>query len=97
MHLDNVGQKPRASVPRPHGLVRYPRFYGRCSLHFFDVAGLPTFVDGGFGRRVEPEYGKIPLTRHGGEPVSLFSFRFLGADVEVRAAVSVLHRLVART
>jgi hypothetical protein len=35
----------------------------RNSLNRFDVAGLPTLVEGGFGRAVEPEDDEIPLAR----------------------------------
>ena len=41
-----------------------------CSLLFRDVAGLPTLVEGGFGRAVEPEDDEIPSTGHRGEPIA---------------------------
>src|SRR5205814_2173999 len=67
------------------------------SLHLLDVAGLPSLVDGRFSWAVEPEDGEISFAGDGGEPVGLFAHRCFGAEVEVRAAVGILRRLVART
>jgi len=51
------------------GSWRVKRKY-RNSLDPFDVAGLPTLVEGGFGRAVEPDDDEIPLARHSREPVA---------------------------
>jgi hypothetical protein len=54
-----------AGLSSPHMLATSLK-----SLHLLDVARFPTLVERCFGRVVEPEYGKIPLTRHGREPVA---------------------------
>ena len=63
-------------------------------LHPLDVPWDPALVEGGFGRAVEPEDGEVSSARHGGAPVALFAFGCLGSEVDIRAAVGVLRRLV---
>src|ERR1700754_4263569 len=67
------------------------------SVLLLEIAGLPALVEGGFGRAVEPDDGEIPSAGHRGEPVAFFALRSFRPEIEVRAAVSVLRRLVART
>jgi hypothetical protein len=53
-------QRRRASaVCRNRLLAGHP-----WSLHLLDVAWLPALVDGGFGRAVEPDDGKISPAQH---------------------------------
>src|SRR5712691_620280 len=67
------------------------------SLHSFDVAGLPTLVEGGFGRAIESDDGEIPLARRSGEPIAGLALGSFRTKVKVRAPVGILRRLVART
>src|SRR6185295_11851385 len=66
-------------------------------IRLLDVSRLPTLVDGGFGRAVQAEDGEVSSSRHGGEPVGLFARGRFRPKIEVRAAVGILRRLVART
>jgi hypothetical protein len=70
------------------GNLNFTRYYkvllsSLKSLDLLDVAGLPTLVERCFGRAVEPEYGKIPLARHGREPVASLAIGCFGAEVKV--------------
>jgi hypothetical protein len=67
------------------------------ALHLLDVCWLPTLVEGGFGRAVEPEDDEIPLARHSCSLVAGLARGCFGAEVNVRAAVVILRRLVARS
>src|SRR5580704_13612457 len=66
------------------------------SLHRFDVAGLPAFVDSRFGRAVESDDREIPFVRHSREPVSGLALGGSGAEVKVCAAVGIPRWFVAR-
>src|SRR5262245_39244949 len=63
----------------------------------FNVPRLPSLVDRGFSRRIEPENREVSLPRNGRQPVALVTRGRLGAEIDVRAAVGVLRRIVART
>ena len=65
-------------------------------LHLLKVAGLPTLLDRGLGRAIQPKDGEIPLARHGRHPVAGLTLRRFGTEVEIRAAVVVLRRLISR-
>src|SRR4030095_2522436 len=67
------------------------------SVLLLKVAWLPTPVHRRLGGAVESEDGEIPFARNSREPVAGLTLGCFGPEVEVRAAIGVLHRLVART
>ena len=62
-----------------------------------EVPGLPALVDRRLRRSVEPEDDEVSLAGHGGEPVSLLARGCFRPEIELRAPVGVLDRLVTRT
>jgi hypothetical protein len=69
----------------------------RTSVLSYEVAGLPTVIDGALARSIEAKDGKEAAPRSGGEPVCLFPVWCLWTDVEVNCPIGVLNRLVTRT
>src|SRR5271168_2111052 len=66
-------------------------------LDLYRIARLPTLVDGGLGRAVEPKEHKIPFAWHCREPIGRLARGRFGAKVQIGTPVGILRRLVART
>jgi len=66
-------------------------------FHLLDVTRFPALVDRRLSGAVESEYGEISSAGHSGKPVAFFALRRFRSEVEIRAAVGVLRRLVTRT
>src|ERR1019366_6721737 len=62
-----------------------------------DIARLPAFADRCLRRAVEPQNREVALAGRGREPVGFLAGRRLRSEVEIDAAVGILHRLVTRT
>src|SRR5262252_7612957 len=88
--LDGIISRSRGWAPGSVACVVF------CLVDPFDVSRPPALVDGSLGGRVEPENGEVSLAGHRGQPVALLTLGRFRTEVDVRAAVGVLSRLVTR-